>query len=180
MSLIFIKNIYNSLFQINSEKIKSSTHKMANINSYSENMAQLTKAANDMLDVAQAMNKTITGNDAEIVVTDDIVLPSYQNIVNRVERAERTISRFTAGKGVIETGDGTYRKINVETISRPANAIENLGGISQFDIDPNWFFESLQYPRCNVKIDLSGKIEEDSDRVYVTRLIVDTKQERLN
>ena len=176
----FIKNIHNSLFQINSEKIKSSTHKMANINSYSENMAQLTKAANDMLDVAQAMNKTITGNDAEVVVADDIVLPSYQNIVNRVERAERTISRFTAGKGVIETGDGTYRKINVETISRPANTIENLGGISQFDIDPNWFFESLQYPRCNVKIDLSGKIEEDSDRVYVTRLIVDTKQERLN
>ena len=153
---------------------------MANINSYSENMAQLTKAANDMLDVAQAMNKTITGNDAEVVVADDIVLPSYQNIVNRVERAERTISRFTAGKGVIETGDGTYRKINVETISRPANTIENLGGISQFDIDPNWFFESLQYPRCNVKIDLSGKIEEDSDRVYVARLIVDTKQERLN
>ena len=153
---------------------------MANINSYSENMAQLTKAASDMLDVAQAMNETITGNDAEVVVTEDIVLPSYQNIVNRVERAERTISRFTAGKGVIETGDGTYRKINVETISRPANTIENLGGVSLFDIDPNWFFESLQYPRCNVKIDLSGKIEEDSDRVYITRIIVDTNQDRLN
>ena len=153
---------------------------MGNINSYSENMAQLTKAASDMLDVAQAMNETITGNEAEVVVTDDLVLPSYQNIVNRVERTERTVSRFTAGKGVIETGDGTYRKINVETISRPANTIENLGGVSQFDIDPNWFFESLQYPRCNVKIDLSGKIEEDSDRVYVTRVIVDISQERLN
>ena len=153
---------------------------MANTNSYSENMAKLTKAASDMLDVAQAMNETITGNNAEVVVTDDVVLPSYQNIVNRVERAERTISRFTAGKGVIETGDGTYRKINVETISRPANTIENLGGVSQFDIDPNWFFESLQYPRCNVKIDLAGKIEEDSDRVYVTRIIVDTNQDRLN
>lgn len=152
---------------------------MANTNSYSENMALLTKAASDMLDVAQAMNETITGNEAEVVVSDDVVLPSYQNIVNRVERAERTVSRFTAGKGVIETGDGTYRKINVETISRPANTIENLGGISQFDIDPNWFFESLQYPRCTVKIDLAGKIEEDSDRVFVTRLIVDTNQERL-
>jgi hypothetical protein len=152
---------------------------MANTNSYSENMALLTKAASDMLDVAQAMNETITGNEAEVVVSDDVVLPSYQNIVNRVERAERTVSRFTAGKGVIETGDGTYRKINVETISRPANTIENLGGVSQFDIDPNWFFESLQYPRCTVKIDLAGKIEEDSDRVFVTRLIVDTDQDRL-
>ena len=153
---------------------------MANINSYSENMAQLTKAANEMLDVAQAMNETITGNEAEVVVTDDVVLPSYQNVINRVERVERTLSRVTSGKGVIETDDGTYRKINVESISRPANTIVNLTGVSQFDIDPNWFFESLQYPRCNVKIDLAGKIEDDSDRVYVTRIIIDTNQERLN
>ena len=152
---------------------------MANTNSYSENMAQLTKAASDMLEVAKAMNETIVGNDSEVVVSDDVVLPSYQNIVNRVERAERTISRFTEGKGVIETDDGTYRKINVQAISRPANTIENLGGITQFDIDPNWFFESLQYPRCIAKIDLAGKIEEDSDRVYISRLIIDINQSRL-
>ena len=152
---------------------------MANTNSYSENMAQLTKAASDMLDVAKAMNETIVGNDSEVVVSEDVVLPSYQNIVNRVERAERTISRFTEGKGVIETDDGTYRKINVQAISRPANTIENLGGITQFDIDPNWFFESLQYPRCIAKIDLAGKIEEDSDRVYISRLIIDVNQSRL-
>ena len=41
---------------------------MANTNSYSENMAQLTKAASDMLDVAKAMNETIVGNDSEVVV----------------------------------------------------------------------------------------------------------------
>jgi hypothetical protein len=151
-----------------------------NTNSYSENMALLTKAAAEVLDVANAMNETITGNEAEVVVTDDVSLPSYQNIVNRVERAERTISRFTAGKGVIETDDGTYRKVRVETISRPANDIVNLESVTNFDIDPNWFFESLQYPRCVVKIDLAGKIEEDSDRVYVSRLIVDINQSRMN
>ena len=42
-----------------------------------------------------------------------------------------------------------------------------------FNIDPNWFFESLQYPRCTVSIDLTDKIDEDSDRVYVTRIILD-------
>ena len=152
---------------------------MANTNSYSENMAQLTKAASDMLDVAKAMNETIVGNESEVVVSDDVVLPSYQNIVNRVERAERTMSRFTSGKGIIETDDGTYRKISVQTISRPANTIENLGSITTFDIDPNWFFESLQYPRCVAKIDLAGKIEEDSDRVYISRIIVDINQSRL-
>lgn len=153
---------------------------MANINSYAENMAQLTKAASEILDVAQAINATVTGNDEEVVVTDDVVLPSFQNVLNRVERVERTMSRFVAGKGVIETGDGTYRKINVESISRPANDIINSFDVTTFDIDPNWFFESFQYPRCVVKIDLAGSIDEESDRVYLTRLIIDTNQSRVD
>ncbi len=152
---------------------------MANTNSYSENMAKLTQAAKDILDVANAVNDTITGNDAEVVVNDELTFPSYQNVINRVDRAERTISRFTSGKGVIETDDGTYRKIRVETISRPANDIPFLGSVESFDIDPNWFFESLQYPRCIVKINLAGKIEDDSDRVYVSRIIIDQNQARI-
>ena len=152
---------------------------MANNNSYSENMAMLTQAANEIVEMAKAMNESVTGNDAEVVITDDVVLPSYQNIVNRVERAERTMARFTAGKGVIEADDGSYRKIRVETISRPANDIINVDKPSSFDIDPNWFFEAMQYPRCVVKIDLAGKIEDDSDRVYVCRIIIDVNQARL-
>ena len=152
---------------------------MANNNSYSENMAMLTQAANEIVEMAKAMNESVTGNDAEVVITDDVVLPSYQNIVNRVERAERTMARFTAGKGVIEADDGSYRKIRVETISRPANDIINVDKPSSFDIDPNWFFENMQYPRCVVKIDLAGKIEDDSDRVYVCRIIIDVNQARL-
>ena len=152
---------------------------MANTNSYSENMARLTQAANDILEVANAVNETISGNDAEVVVKEDITFPSYQNVINRIDRAERTITRFTEGKGVVETDDGTYRKIRVETISRPANDVGFLDKVENFDIDPNWFFESLQYPRCIVKIDLAGKIEDDSDRVYVSRIIIDQNQARL-
>ncbi len=152
---------------------------MANNNSYSENMAMLTQAANEIVEMAKAMNESVTGNDAEVVITDDVVLPSYQNIVNRVERAERTMARFTAGKGVIEADDGSYRKIRIETISRPANDVLNVEGTSSFDIDPNWFFENMQYPRCVVKIDLAGKIEDDSDRVYVCRIIIDVNQTRI-
>ena len=153
---------------------------MANINSYSENLAKLTEAASEMLEVAAAVNETIAGNDAEVVVNDDVTFPSYQNVLNRVDRVERTVSRFTAGKGVVETDDGTYRKIRVDAISRPANNVTNLNPITHFTINPNWFFESLQYPRCVVDIDLAGKIEEDADRVYVCRLIVNADNKRLS
>lgn len=149
---------------------------MANTNSYTENLATLTETANDVMKYAEAMNEAITGNEAEVVIGDNIVMPSFQNVINRVERAERTISRFTAGKGVVETDDGTYRKIRVETISRPANDITNLASVDKFSVDPKWFFESLQYPRCQVKIDLSDKIDPESDRVYVDRIIVPTTQ----
>jgi len=151
---------------------------MANTNSYTENMAILTDSAKEVMKYAEAMNEAVLGNDAEVVMGEDVIMPSFENVINRVERAERTISRFTAGKGVIETDDGTYRKVRVETISRPANDITNLGKIDTFSIDPNWFFESLQYPRCDVKIDLAGKIEPDSDRVYVSRIIVPTNQRK--
>lgn len=149
---------------------------MANTNSYTENMSTLTESVKDVMKYAEAMNEAVVGNDAEIVMGEDVVMPSFENVINRVERAERTISRFTAGKGVIETDDGTYRKVRVETISRPANDIMNLDSVGKFSVNPNWFFESLQYPRCEVKIDLAGKIEPNSDRVYVSRIIVPTKQ----
>lgn len=152
---------------------------MATTNSYTENVAALTASAKEVMEYAEAMNETITGNDAEVVIGEETVMPSFENVIQRVERAERTISRFTSGKGVIETDDGTYRKVRVETVSRPANDVTNVDGVESFDIDPNWFFESLQYPRCVVKIDLAGKIEADSDRVYVSRIIIPMTQKKL-
>jgi len=152
---------------------------MANINSYADTLEQITGAAVEMAQVAKAFNETVTGNEQEVVITDDLVMPSYQNIIKRVERAENTVANLVNGKGVIETGDGTYRKIRVEPVSKPAGNIENLSPVKTFGINSNWFFESLQYPRCEVKIDLTSKIDEDSDRAYVNRVIVDVDQEFL-
>lgn len=152
-----------------------------NTNSYVENLKRLTDNTTEILAVAQGINEAMAGNDAEIVISDDLSLPSFSNIVKRVERAENTISRFTQGKGIVEVEDGTYRKIKTSPISRPPQNIENLTVSNQFGIDPNWFFENLQYPRCIVRIDLTGKIEDDSDRVYVNRIIIDSsRQEYVN
>lgn len=156
---------------------------MANTNSYFENMSNLTKAAEEILNVANAFNETISGNKDYVVIQEDssLVMPSYGNVIHRLERAENTIAQFTQGKGVVQANDGSYRKITVDNISRPAADIEFSGlNISTFDVDPNWFFESFQFPRCVVKINLAGKIEDTSDRVYVTRIIIDSLQNALD
>lgn len=144
-----------------------------NINSYSDNLSELTKSAAGILEIAEGMNEAMMGNDSSIRVNDKITLPSFTNIVKRVNRVENTISKFTQGKGVVETDDGTYRKIKVSTISRPPENVGKLEDVQTFGIDANWFFESLQYPRCVVKIDLKGSIDDNSDRVFVDRIILD-------
>lgn len=144
-----------------------------NINSYADNLYSLTKSAEGVLEVAQGLNEAMLGTDASIQLKNGMALPSFTNIIKRVSRVENTISKFTQGKGVIETDDGTYRKIKVSTISRPPQNVGQLDSITTFGIDPNWFFESLQYPKCVVKLDLKGNIDDDSDRVYVDRIILD-------
>ena len=148
-----------------------------NINSFADNMNTLVSKVNDVLSVTQAINESMAGTDAEIVVKNNdssTTLPSYSNVIQRLNRAENTIATFTRGYGVVETDDGTYRKISVESISRPPQDITNNAAITQFAIDPNWFFESLQYPRCVIKLDLAGQIDAASDRVYVNRVILDS------
>lgn len=149
---------------------------MANTNSYVENLRKLTENTTEILNIVNGLNEAMTGNESEVNIADDISIPSFSNIVKRVERVENTISKFTQGRGMVEVEDGTFRKIKTSPISRPPEAIENLSFSNQFSIDPNWFFENLQYPRCIVKLDLTGKIDDSSDRVYVNRVIIDSSK----
>lgn len=148
---------------------------MSNINSFSDNMSDLTKSCDEIIKIAEGMNEAIYGNDSEIVISENLTLPSFSNVVNRLERAEKTVANITSGGGTIETADGTFRKIKASPISEPPDRIEELGTVTEFDIDSNWFFESLQYPKCIVNIDLTGKIEPTADRVYINRVILDSE-----
>lgn len=149
---------------------------MSNINSFAENVKTLTKSADKVLAVAEAMNESISGNAPEIYLNDDIKLPSFTNVLRRLDRVENTVAKFTKGEGVVETDDGTYRKIKTTAISAPPDNINNLSGTDKFGINPNWFFESFQYPRCVVKLDMTPHVDESSDRAYVTRIIIPANQ----
>ena len=112
-----------------------------NINSFAQNLSELTKSCADIMEFAEGINETLSGADKDYKVTEEIVLPSYANIVNRVERVENTVAKFTQGSGVVETADGTYRKVRVTNVSRPPAQITGLDDVSTFTIDPNWFFD---------------------------------------
>jgi hypothetical protein len=149
---------------------------MSNINSFAENLAKLTENTADIISTLEGINESMSGNSAEINLSESLALPSYSNVVKRVSRVENTIAKFTQGKGTIETDDGTYRKIKVSTISRPPETITGVGTVNAFATNSNWFFESLQYPKCCVRINLKNKIDDTADRVYVDRIILDSTE----
>lgn len=151
---------------------------MGYTNSFAENIANLTKQTSEIISIAEGINESMAGDEAEVKVSDNLTLPSYSNIIKRIDRVENTVSKFVQGKGVVETDDGTFRKIKVSTISRPPELIDgrNTLSVSSFGINPNWFFESLQYPRCVIKVNLKSYIPDEDTRVYVNRVIIDSQE----
>ncbi len=154
---------------------------MANINSFAENMNKATEALVDGIKLLSAYGESATTSDSSINVTliDGTVvnIPSTANLAKRVERAENTIAAFTKNQGIVETDDDTYRKIKIDAVPKAPDTIDTLPDVSTFHIDANWFFEDLMFPKCVVKLNLKGKIDDDSDRIYVNRIILDNKNE---
>ena len=150
---------------------------MSNINSFSENMTQLTASVADAMAMLSGYNESAISSDSSTKVTlidgSTIELPSYSNVIKRVDRAENTIASFVKGNGLVETDDNTFRKIKVSTVPKSPTKIKNVGEVSTFNIDSNWFFEDFMFPKCVVEIDLKNKIDDDSDRVYINRVILD-------
>lgn len=154
---------------------------MANINSFAENMNKATEAFVDGMKLLSAYGESATTSDSSVSVTlidgTVVYIPSTANLARRVEKAENTIAAFTKNQGIIETDDDTYRKIKVDAVPKAPDTIETLPDITNFHIDANWFFEDLMFPKCVVKINLKDKIDDDADRIYVNRVILDYKDE---
>lgn len=73
--------------------------------------------------------------------------------------------------------DGSRRTVTLSTIPHTPDRITGLVDPSTFTIDSNWFFEELMFPGARVSIDLTGQIEDTADRVRVTRIILDSKDD---
>ena len=101
---------------------------MSNINSFSENMTQLTASVADAMAMLSGHNESAISSDSSTKVTlidgSTIELPSYSNVIKRVDRAENTIASFVKGNGLVETDDNTFRKIKVSTVPKSPTKIK--------------------------------------------------------
>lgn len=149
---------------------------MANINSFAQNLSNVTSNANDAMEILNKFSESMVTDSDSITVSlssGDVVIPSYNSVINKVQRAENTVSALTNGSGYVETADGTYRKLSVSAVPIPPAKITGLDDASIFYTDSNWFFEDMMFPKIDISVNLKDKIDDTADRVRVKRVILD-------
>lgn len=148
-----------------------------NINSFADNMNEVITGVNDSLNILNSFAESLSSNDDSVNVNlyndTSFIIPSYGSVINRLKTVENTVEKFTAGNGTVKLLDGTHRSIKVSNIPITPNKIENINNITTFNIDSNWFFENLIFPKIIVSIDFKDKIDNSSDRIYINRVILD-------
>jgi len=159
---------------------------MANVNSFTEVVNQLIDNVNISLEYAQKINESLTTQDDTVImsiqqtnpVTGDAStvtysIPSYHNVINKVNATSQTVDTFVKGKGVVLLNDGTYRQVLTIPVAKAPTKITNIYAPTKFKTRDNWFFESMMEPQLIVSFDLKNKIDDRSDRVTVKRVIFD-------
>lgn len=157
---------------------------MAIVNSFSETVKQLVDQSNIALEFAAKNNEALTTQEDSVTMyvqqVDPITgdpsmvtysIPSYANVIDKVNNAVETVETFVNGTGKILLNDGTYREVQTLPVPISPDQITGVGTPTKFQSRNNWFFEDLMFPQLTVSFDLKDKIDDRSDRITVRRVI---------
>ncbi|MGL5692121.1 MAG: hypothetical protein ACRDD8_15075 [Bacteroidales bacterium] len=162
-----------------------------NVNSFASNTEDISKNINITLETLTALNKSLTTEEDTVPLhlttinpvtgaeeTMDVSIPSFNNIINKMDNNKNTLESILSGNGKVCLEDGTMRNIRVDTLGKTPDKVFGLDTPTTFKSVSNWFFEDLLFPKLVVPFDLKGKIDDNSDRVIVKRVIVQNDDER--
>lgn len=154
-------------------------------NSISSLVAQFLRLQKNSLEIINGLNEvaTSTNDTVEIEMLDETGLPTNASIpaygylrrqIQRIDSNIQSLIGLGDNFATVRNPDGTYSQIyKVQPLREPVT-LTNLPVPSTFSIKDNWFFESFLNPLLFVKIDVTDKIPNDSDRVVVIRIIANT------
>jgi hypothetical protein len=160
------------------------------VNSFTETVKNLVDQTNIALESLVKINESLTTQEDSVTIsieqtnavtgdasTVTYSIPSYYNVLNKVNALSDTVDVFVKGKGVVLLNDGTYRQISTVPVAKSPDKINNISAPTKFAIRNNWYFESMMSPQLIVSFDLKNKIDDRSDRVVVKRVIFNNSSE---
>lgn len=160
--------------------IQSSFPKVADqIVMFNQNIIEILSKINN-LTTTNENSVNIDINDEEGVLTR-YSLPSFKSIQNQINRLNNNINSLYGLDGagsIVETSSSNkFKKVISVELNRDPVPVNSLGDITTFKSKNNWFFDSMMSPSIQIKLDLSGKIENNVSKCLIKRYIINFETE---
>ncbi len=146
---------------------------------------QITTYNKNIVDTLSKINALSTTQepsvDIQIVDVEGVLrsysLPSFTFLKSEIERLNNSINSLYSidtGGALIQTSNANrFKKIITVDLNREPNSINDIGTVTTFRAQKNWFFDSMLNPALFIELDLSDKIENNVRKILSRRYIVD-------
>lgn len=154
-------------------------------NSISQLLEQFLELNTNSLETFNRINEAIS-TDKETVTIDlydpsndgvkSVQIPAFGYLKREIERLDTnlvSISDVENTGATVRLKDGTYRKLFTSKLKGPSKPITALAAPTEFNTKLNEFFEDFLNPLLTIKLDVSGQIPVETERIYVERYIFD-------
>ena len=157
-------------------------------NSFSSLIAQFLRLQKNSLEIINKLSDVTTtpkdSVDIEFLKDDNtsenIQVPSIgflKSEINRLDGNIKSLSGLEDNMANIRNADGTVSKIYQANVLKDPSSPTSLQVPSTFQARNNWFFESFLNPLLYIEIDVENQIPENSQSVYIKRIIANTQSE---
>jgi hypothetical protein len=118
--------------------------------------------------------------DVQIIDVEGVLrsysIPSFTFLKTEIERLNNSINSLysidTAGALIQTSTANKFKKIITVDLNREPNPINDLGSITQFKAQKNWFFDSMLNPALFIELDLNTKIENNVRKALSRRYMI--------
>lgn len=104
-------------------------------------------------------------------------LPSFTFLKSEIERLSNSINSLysidDAGALIQTSANNKFKKVITVDLNREPNSISDIGLITQFGSQVNWFFDNMLNPTLYIELDLNDRIENNVRKVLSRRYIID-------
>jgi hypothetical protein len=148
----------------------------------------LLKLQNNGYQIITKLSEVVSSNaeTVEIPIADTngaittVVVPSFGSVKNQLVRLENNLKNLSGigdSDSSLQLADGSFRKILVSNLQQEAADITSMAVPKEFATKENWFFESFLNPLLYVKFDLTNQIKFNTEKVEVSRYILNIDSE---
>jgi len=153
--------------------------------SFAQVASQIVAFNRNIVETLSKINSLATTTDpsvnVDIIDIEGVIrsysLPSFTFLKTEIERLNNSLNSLysidSPGAMIQTSNANKFRKIITVDLNREPQSLNDLGLITEFRSDKNWFFDGLLNPQLSVELNLADKVENDVRKVLARRYIVE-------